>query len=318
MTVRAPAWLQNGSYTADNDRLLLQSLLGGSPNQALSPGVVGLADYKVTQTGTPSMNLGIASGSAWIVGSQSSTEGVYNVVNDDSTATVTISTPDATNPRIDLVVLQVRNQEYSGTNNDAVLAVVTGTPAASPVAPSAPADSIILAQIAVAHSVSSIVTANITDKRPFFSPLNIARGTPAAGLHLNTTISSPVQAVATQIVANCVQDFAYGGFTTTPASGIMTAPVTGLYDVEAQWVSTAAASAGGAEAYCGLWISGAQAFQGPGNVIINAAFLGAAARRRIPIFAGQTIGWGYFLSIVPSIQLNGNVNTSLSAVLVSA
>lgn len=182
MTIRTPYWLENGSFTADDDRLTLQSLLGGSPNQSLVSGVIGLADYKVAQTGTASMNLTVTSGAAWVDGSQSATEGVYAVYNDDNSQTVTISTANGSNPRIDLVVLQVRNSVYSGAHDDAILTVIKGTAAASPSPPALPADALLLAQILVGTSVTSITTANITDKRSFFAPLNLQRGTPSGTL----------------------------------------------------------------------------------------------------------------------------------------
>lgn len=240
MTVRPPSWLQAGSFTADDDRLLLQSLLGGSPNQALSSGVISSSDYEVTETGTPSMDLDVASGAAWIVGDQSSTEGIYNVVSDAS-ATVTISTADATNPRIDLVVLQVRNSTYSGVDDDAVLAVVTGTPAASPAAPAAPDDSITLAQIAVAAGASSITTADITDERPLWSPGTsglLTRGNPAARIH---AVTGGVSTSVGTIFATVTDDYLLGGFTVSTHGLVV--PIDGVYHFHSEsWIKQGAAA----------------------------------------------------------------------------
>lgn len=172
MTLRSPYWLENGSYTGDDDRLALQTLLGGSPNLPLVSGVIAPGDYKVAQTGTASMNLTVKGGGAWIAGAQSATEGAQAVVNDDDSQTVTISTANGSNPRIDSVVLQVRNSVYSGTHDDAILTVVKGTAAASPTPPALAADELLLAQVLVGTAVTSITNANITDGRVLFAAAN--------------------------------------------------------------------------------------------------------------------------------------------------
>jgi hypothetical protein len=90
--------------------------------------------------------------------------GVYTTYN-DATAVATIAPADLTNPRIDKVCITVRDAFYSGSNNDVIINVVTGTPASSPVAPATPDNSIALATVAVAANASTIVTADITDVR---------------------------------------------------------------------------------------------------------------------------------------------------------
>jgi hypothetical protein len=64
------------------------------------------------------------------------------------------------------VQVQIRDQAYSGANNDAIISVVTGTPASSPVPPAQSADSLVLAQVRVNAGVTSVLNANITDVRP--------------------------------------------------------------------------------------------------------------------------------------------------------
>lgn len=78
---------------------------------------------------------------------------------------LSISAADPTNPRIDRVVVR-----RDLGNRQAVLAVLTGTAAPSPVAPALTQNAagvweIPLAQVAVAAAASSIVNANITDER---------------------------------------------------------------------------------------------------------------------------------------------------------
>jgi hypothetical protein len=90
--------------------------------------------------------------------------GVYMSYNDASTA-LTITTANASNPRIDLVCITVQDAYYTGSLNTVTFNVVAGTPAGSPVAPATPANSIVLARVAVGAGVTTISNANITDTR---------------------------------------------------------------------------------------------------------------------------------------------------------
>lgn len=89
------------------------------------------------------------------------TQAMYNVLNDGS-ITLTVTTANATNPRIDAVYVGVQDAFYSGASNAAVAGIVAGIPASSPVAPSIPVNSLLLGYIAVGAGVTSIVTANIS------------------------------------------------------------------------------------------------------------------------------------------------------------
>lgn len=75
-----------------------------------------------------------------------------------------VTTPDPTLPRIDRAIVRL---DY--TNREVVLAMLDGTPAASPSPPSLTRDSsrfeLSLAQVYVAAGATQILTANITDER---------------------------------------------------------------------------------------------------------------------------------------------------------
>jgi len=152
-----PSWLQNGSHPAENDRLTMQGIVSAT-------GTLGASSLAPTQNGTPNMSVNIAAGWAAIVGTYQSNMGVYMVYNDAS-VNATIATANATNPRIDLVCLTIADSFYTGATNTVSLTVVTGTPSVSPVVPTTPTNAIVLAQIAVGAAVTSILTANITDRR---------------------------------------------------------------------------------------------------------------------------------------------------------
>lgn len=151
--INPPAWLQTGSYPARTDRLVMASIVASS-------GRVSSSDLVVTQSATPGMRVTVSAGRAWILGTTTVYQGAYNLVN-DSAIEVVITASSAINPRRDLIIARIQDATISGSVDSATIEVVTGTPAASPVTPAAPANSIVLAVIAVAANASSIVTANI-------------------------------------------------------------------------------------------------------------------------------------------------------------
>lgn len=175
MTVRSvPIFLQAGSHPAEETRLMLGGMLrastgsfaGGAASSDPAHGVVRSTDLAVSQNGTPNMSVNVAAGGCFIRGTQNANQGAYHLWN-DGTVNLAISAADATNPRRDLIIAQVRDAAYSGASNDARILVVTGTPAASPSDPSLSSypNALVLARVAVAAGATSIVTANITDLR---------------------------------------------------------------------------------------------------------------------------------------------------------
>ncbi|QAY16133.1 hypothetical protein SEA_SONALI_21 [Arthrobacter phage Sonali] len=158
-----PFAMQNQAHNADLFRQALSSLI---PNTG---GVVEVGDLLVTQTGTPSMGVQIAAGRAWVKGTEGGDlsgktygkQGLYFALN-DAAVTKTITTANATNPRIDVAYIAVKDTQYSGVLDNIDFGIATGTPAASPVAPSVPANALALANIAVAANATSITNANIT------------------------------------------------------------------------------------------------------------------------------------------------------------
>jgi hypothetical protein len=141
-------------------------LAGGATSLSARGGIrwVTGAELAVAQTSTPSMAVLVGAGMAWVPGTNTTGQGAY-VVTVPTAATLTIAAANATNPRIDLVVLKVLDQQYAGSVSQGQLAVVTGTPSVSPAAPAAPASSIPLGQVRVNANATTVVNANITDLR---------------------------------------------------------------------------------------------------------------------------------------------------------
>lgn len=158
MTLRTPpSWLQNGSHPAENDRLTTQAIFA-------TTGIVRSTDLEVTPNSPVGMSVRVAAGWAAIVGTTQSNMGTYMAYN-DAQATLTITTADPTNPRIDRVVVVVNDSYYTGATNNVEFQVLAGTPAGSPTAPATPANAISLATVAVAAGALSIGSGNITDTR---------------------------------------------------------------------------------------------------------------------------------------------------------
>src|SRR5258708_6781081 len=173
--INPPGFLQNAgaTHTAEQMRDHFALLTAGriSSGSLIPRGGVNIAlgnSLSVTQTGSPSMAVIVRSGLASIPGSEGAKQGVYSVLNDGD-VTLSIAAAHATLNRIDIVCFKVEDQGYSGSNNLSSLVVVTGTPASSPAAPSAPPNSIVLAQVSIVALDTSITNGEITDKRFYFA-----------------------------------------------------------------------------------------------------------------------------------------------------
>lgn len=111
----------------------------------------------VTAQGSPDMTLAVAAGTVRIAAVDAAV----------TAGNVTITTANATNPRIDLVVVN-----SSGTKS-----VTAGTAAASPVCPAIPATSVVLAMVYVPANDTAINTNQITDKRVDLATMMALSGT---------------------------------------------------------------------------------------------------------------------------------------------
>lgn len=177
MTEINPAgWFQSlATHTAEQLRSYIGGLLAvpsGAASLKTANGVhpgIGTA-MAVTQNGTPNMSVNVGAGIAFVVGTEGTKQGTY-ICENDAVVNKAITASDPTLNRIDLVVCRVRDQAYSGAVNSWDIFVVNGTAAASPSAPTAPSNSLILAQIAVNAGITSVTTARITDRRPWNAAL---------------------------------------------------------------------------------------------------------------------------------------------------
>lgn len=133
---------------------------------AVRGGVISNSTGSLQVLPVSGMNIKVASGFAIVPSSSSNINAGYQIGTMASVG-LTVATADATNPRVDLVVIGVN--DTGDSTGAGFIEIVTGTPAASPVAPSLPANSLSLGTIKVAANSTSVASTNITDTRVYTS-----------------------------------------------------------------------------------------------------------------------------------------------------
>lgn len=175
MSLSKPYPIQKSDISFGADALygLIRDLLG--------EGVAGSGDFAVSQRAAgANMSVDIAAGAAYVRHEtpEGGTRRVMNpaVINTGTPGapniadgvTQTFAAADGTNPRVDRVVLQVRDSNLdAGGNYDAVIRVIGGTPSAGATlvnltgAALVPANAILLANVLIGAGATTIPTANI-------------------------------------------------------------------------------------------------------------------------------------------------------------
>jgi hypothetical protein len=241
MAVVNPPFALQGADAApviQHPALLFRRALGGLIQQEGVANINGNNDLRVVQTGAGAMSVTVNKGGAYIKADEgggattSTPEGGYYYAYNDGDVVLTIAAASTSNPRIDLVVAQIRDKKdgTAVTGDDWTLAVVTGTPAGSPTAPATPLTAIVLAQVAVAANATSILTANITDRRVKVTALNRfigARAHHTAG----TSINDGVETLVT-FGGETTDSDAFHDVSTNPSR--FTIPTDGIYSLAAQ------------------------------------------------------------------------------------
>lgn len=171
VTTSLPFWLAGCTYDANGGNDLRNSgvsayfydpgVVSGTTISVLG-GVVGGAGLGVT-AGT-GMAVLVGPGSFVVPNSGTPTAGGYASTL-SSQATLAVQTADPSNPRIDIIVAYV--SDVGTSSSFGAVEIITGVAAPSPSAPSAPANSIILAQLSVPAGTASITNSLITDKRAY-------------------------------------------------------------------------------------------------------------------------------------------------------
>lgn len=166
-----PWILDSTTVDAEVIRRALGTLIGSSG------GVVTPGDLAVTQNGTPNMSVNVGPGQIWVPGKSTASTGPYYARNGASD-NVSIAAANATNPRVDTIVVQVEDPAYGGSGAPMAPKALAGTPtagvtqppttaaqAASDGAAAIPATSsaYVLAYVLVPASATTITNADISN-----------------------------------------------------------------------------------------------------------------------------------------------------------
>jgi len=139
--------------------------------QPTGEGVKGYDDFRIqAQSGMNVQTTGSAE--AWVRGDAVTDQGLYYCRQDSTTQNLTVSAADSTNPRVDIVVLEVLDNTHDSSGlNVARLRIVSGTASAGATAtnrtgaPALPTSALHLADIVVPAGATSIAASDITDRR---------------------------------------------------------------------------------------------------------------------------------------------------------
>lgn len=212
-------------------------------------GVKTSSDFLVAQRGAgANMSVDVAAGQCYVQDDHGAGGGYYHAVW-NATDNVAIAAADPTNPRIDRVVVRVRDQFLGDATNAIDLFVVQGTPSAGATlvnctgAGAVPGSCLLLANVLVPAASSSVITANIdttgaSNNSPLVRPvLTIAGSFPAAGavtceVYNSVAISIPNNANTTLTWDSEIVDASNMHSTVTNTSRL-TCVVAGVYLVTA-------------------------------------------------------------------------------------
>lgn len=129
----------------------------------IGEGALSSTDLAVSQVTPAEMGVNVAVGAAWITGDTSpASQGAYRV-RTDAVVKLAIGPNAAGSARPDLVIAEILDADFSGTQRLWRLRVVQGV--AGGATPALPANSIPLAVVTVPAGAASIVNANIADAR---------------------------------------------------------------------------------------------------------------------------------------------------------
>lgn len=171
MTLRIPYANDAKQYDFGYLRHLAETLLNSE----------GVANYATDMVVTPAgsgLRVDISAGAAWVKGDSGTpamgiSQGLFSVVNDAAvTNAVTLPTADPTNPRLDQIVLKVRDSADLGSGaDDALFEYVQGTPTSGATllnrngAAALGNDRLLLADVLVPATATNLTAANIRDRR---------------------------------------------------------------------------------------------------------------------------------------------------------
>jgi len=197
--LETPIWLQGGTYSARQDRSLLDVIF---TEGVINPGGSALlvAERAIGANDT----VDVAAGAAIITGDDEADQGKYYVRN-TTTVNVAFTPAPGVDQRIDLLVLRVNDPTAGGEAGDnATFVVIEGTVAETAVPPAVPDTAIPLAEVLRLSTDTTIVDARITDRRPTSTTQNYTVNSQFE--ILTTTQRDSLTPFAGQVIFNSTDD----------------------------------------------------------------------------------------------------------------
>jgi microcystin-dependent protein len=165
-------WMQDLEYPARLDRVFADNIW--------TAGVLGSSSFEVTPSAPAALTVDVATGVAVVEGADQANQGKYLVRKQTPQTGLAIGAAPGSGQRNDLIVLEVRDPNATGPAGDDVrLLVVVGTPDASPVDPTPPVTSLVLARVRVPSGTGSIDASLIDDLRVSADSQHDVLGVPA-------------------------------------------------------------------------------------------------------------------------------------------
>lgn len=172
-SLNAPLVTQQGVGTSPGYGAIdLRRMVDGN----FQEGVGGSTDFMVVERGVgPNLSVDItmpAGGWAKVQGDTFTGQGLYTVPTHASTINEAIATADSSNPRVDIVILEVLDNAHDASgNNLARVRVLSGTPSVGATldnrtgAPALPGSALLLADVLVPASDTTVSNSQIRDRR---------------------------------------------------------------------------------------------------------------------------------------------------------
>jgi hypothetical protein len=188
----------------DGDRTVSAALFAKHLGMIRTAGAIKNVDNElaVTESSPQAMSVDLDTGAAFVGLSELRS---YRIT---LARTLPIAAADPTNPRHDLVVLDMDTATTPSDTRRVTALIVQGTPAASPVDPTLLQTEaryqLVIARVVVGASAGSITNSDVTDLRTFSEPANI----PAAGTTSAYTIKAADETVNNSATLQNDDDFA--------------------------------------------------------------------------------------------------------------
>lgn len=123
-----------------------------------------VSGHVVSEASPQALAVKVSAGASWVQGDGAG-QPCYRCAS-SADVNLTLATADATNGRIDLIVAHVYDDVFDSSGDEKwLIEKVTGTPAATPVAPALPDSCLYLGQVTVAANATTIADADIDTTR---------------------------------------------------------------------------------------------------------------------------------------------------------